>query len=84
MHHVLLAAPGDTTGLRAWLNDNVVQLLILLIGVVMLFASLKAQASKVVMIGGLTLVALLFLGLGASDSSRQQVSHWLMGLVGFG
>lgn len=81
IHPVTLLADPSTTNLRTWLKDNVVQLLFLLLGISMLFAGYKGNASKVMMTAGLSLVGLLWIGLAATNNT-DHVSSWLMGLVG--
>ena len=78
-----LAAAADqygTGGLRKWLSDNVVTVIFLVIGIVLLLAAQKAHASKVMMVGGLSLIGLLWLGM-ASTGNVNHVSSWLVGLV---
>ena len=77
----LTAAPQyGTSGLRKWLDDNVVTVLILVIGIVLLIAAQKAHASKVIMVGGLSLIGLFWLGLAASGNVNA-VSQWLVNLT---
>jgi hypothetical protein len=80
--HLLAArAPTyGTSGISTWLQNNVVTLLIVLIGVALLLAAHKANVSKVIMTVGLGLVALFWLGL-ASTGATKDVGAFLVHLV---
>jgi hypothetical protein len=78
------AAPAGpsygTGGITKWLQDNVVTLLVVLIGVVLLMAAHKANVSKVILTVGLGLVGLFWLGLAASGNTGE-VGMFLVNLV---
>lgn len=76
-----VVADPSTTNLRDWLKSNVVQVIFLVIGISMLAAAYRGNASKVMMTAGLSLVGVLWIGMAATNNI-DHVSGWLMGLVG--
>ena len=67
---VTLAQSTDvnTGGLRAWIKDNIV------------FTILIALAC-VVLVGGLGLFGLAYLGIATSESAATGIGNWILGLV---
>ncbi len=59
----------STTGVRAWIEDNIVFTILTLIACVVLMGGLRGNFSKVVTVGGLSLVGLAYL---ASSPTRTQ------------
>ncbi|WP_225730960.1 MULTISPECIES: hypothetical protein [unclassified Nocardia] len=78
----ILADEIGTKGLRSWLQDNVIFLVLLLIVVAISLGAMKGNLSKVVTVGGLTLVALTFMVLATSENAAVAVGRFLLGLVG--
>lgn len=77
----VLADPS-TTGLSHWMQSNVVGVILLVIAMAILMAAFAGRASKVMMVGGLTLVGLFFLGIAVTSGSYQGISSWLMHMAG--
>lgn len=79
-----LAAPADvnTTGLQGWIKDNVVFVLLILIACVVLLGGLKANLSKVLTVGGLSLVGMAWVAIASNQNAAQGIGQWLLGLVG--
>lgn len=70
----------STGGLRQWIQDNVVILLILLIACAIGLAANKGNVSEVVTKGGLSLVAIAFVVLAGSTDAIHGVGRFLLGL----
>lgn len=78
--HLADAAPSyGTSGLTAWIRNNAVTLVILICGVLALWAGKSGNISK-----GLSIVAGVVIGLGvlglASGTNATDVANWLYSL----
>ncbi|WP_280381331.1 hypothetical protein [Nocardia wallacei] len=69
-----------TVNLLGWLNGNVVTVLVLVAGMVMLIASLKAHMSRVISVGSCAVIALAFVALGNNAGMQSDIGSWLWGL----
>lgn len=78
----LVAAPPSygTGGIRKWLQDNVVTVIGVLIGVVILIAAMKANTSKVIMVVSLGFLGLFWLGLAATGNT-EHIGQWMVSLI---
>lgn len=74
-----MASEYGTSGVRTWIEDNIITVMVLVIGAVILWAAKSGNASKVVSIFGLAIVGLAFLGL-ASGTNAQDVGTFVVGL----
>lgn len=74
-----MATEYGTSGVRSWIEDNIITVVILVLGVIILWAAKGGNASKVVSIAGLAVVGLAFLGL-ASGTNAQDVGTFVVGL----
>ncbi len=74
-----VVAAVDTTGASNWIQDNLIQLALLVLAVVVLFASREGNFSKVVTIGACAVVGLAILGMGAGNNATN-VGEWIVGL----
>ena len=72
---------GETSNGQTWLRDNIIPVVILVLGVVILFAARSGNFSKAV-----TVFALAFLGFGmlamASGSHYLNAGNWVLSLFG--
>jgi hypothetical protein len=69
-----------TTGLQAWINGNIVPLIILFLATIMLFAAGKGDLAKLFKIGAGALIALSVLGIALTGSSVR-IAAFLAGLL---
>ena len=77
------AAPAVTsTGISAWLKDNVVQLLILVVGIGLIGKSRKGDTSGSMLTIGLLVGALAVVAVGVSSAGGVNVGKWAAGLFG--
>ena len=72
----------STTGVRAWIEDNIVFTILVLIACVVLMGGLRGNMSKVVTVGGLSLVGMAYLGIATNANAATGIGNWLLGLVG--
>ncbi|MBH0119238.1 MULTISPECIES: hypothetical protein [unclassified Rhodococcus (in: high G+C Gram-positive bacteria)] len=91
--HLAVATPvtGDvvaqstevtTTGVRAWIGDNIVFLIMLLIACAVLIGGLRANLSRVVTVGGLALIGIAYFALSSNKDASLGVGNWLLSLFG--
>lgn len=73
-----------TGGFRKWLNDNGVATLLAVIALVIGLGAMKRDAGKVITIGALACVMLLFVGIAQSSAAQQSVSTTMLGWIGLG
>jgi hypothetical protein len=83
---LIIAASADigalgTGGVKTWIQDNVIVILILIAASVGLWAGSIGKISKVVTIIGGVLLALFLVGL-AIGGNWESISNWLTGLLG--
>lgn len=82
----LAAAPPTTTittgGVSSWLKDNAVPLLVLFIGLGILGAGRKGEASKVLLVTALTFVGLGVIAVGLDATTGIGIGKWLISLAG--
>lgn len=77
------AAPAVTSsGISAWLKDNVVQLLILVVGIGLIGKSRKGDTSGSMLTIGLLVGALAVVAVGVSSAGGVNVGKWAAGLFG--
>ncbi|WML66133.1 hypothetical protein [Rhodococcus sp. AH-ZY2] len=72
----------STTGVRAWIEDNIVFTILILIACVVLMGGLRGNLSKVVTVGGLSLAGMAYLGVATNPDAATGIGNWLLGLVG--
>ncbi|WP_032385497.1 hypothetical protein [Rhodococcoides fascians] len=72
----------STGGLRAWIGDNIVFTILLLVACVVLAGGMRGNLSKVVTVGGLALVGVAFFSLASSESAATGVGNWILRLFG--
>ncbi|MDV6296765.1 hypothetical protein [Rhodococcus aetherivorans] len=72
----------STTGVRAWIEDNIVVTILVLIACVVLMGGLRGNLSKVVSVGGLSLLGMAYLGVATNPNAATGIGNWLLGLVG--
>lgn len=72
----------STTGVRAWIEDNVVFTILILIACVVLMGGLRGNLSKVVTVGCLSLAGMAYLGVATNPNAATGIGNWLLGLVG--
>lgn len=72
----------STTGVRAWIEDNIVFTILTLIACVVLMGGLRGNFSKVVTVGGLSLVGLAYLGIVTNPDAATGIGNWALGLIG--
>lgn len=72
----------NTTGLKAWIQDNVFFVVLLLAACVVGFGGLKGNFSKVVTVGGLSLVGIAFFTIAITPDAANGIGSWLLGLFG--
>ena len=72
----------STGGLRAWIGDNIVFTILLLAGCVIGMGGMRGNLSKVVTVGGLSLVGLAWFSIAQSQSAATGVGNFLLGLIG--
>ncbi|MFI5782656.1 hypothetical protein [Nocardia sp. NPDC051570] len=70
-----------TTNLLDWLTHNGVTVMLVIVGIVMLAASMRAHMSKVVSVGACAIIALAFIVLGNNGGMQTDVGNWLWHLV---
>lgn len=79
-----LAQQVTTTGLRDWLVDNVIVILLLLVVLAGIVASLKGQAGKVMTITALIIAPLAVLGITLTPDGPASIGRFVIGLFGLG
>ncbi|MDN5916877.1 MAG: hypothetical protein L0I76_17515 [Pseudonocardia sp.] len=77
----VLAQQLSTGRLRDWIADNLITLAVALVGVVLLFASMKQQMSKVVTVVGGLMIGLAVVGLAFVPDGPSSTATFLWGLV---
>ncbi|MCL2092355.1 MAG: hypothetical protein FWH11_14335 [Micrococcales bacterium] len=83
MRTVLPAAAGEfgTTGLAAFISDNVVTILFLVVGAAALWAATKGKISKVVTVAVCAVVAAMVLALAVNNGEAgKALGEWAVGL----
>lgn len=74
------AVEYGTSGVTAWIQDNIVSLILLVLAVVMLWAGKQGNVSKIVTIAGCTLIGLVFLGIAVGDGTAVSIAKWILSL----
>lgn len=72
----------STTGVRAWIENNIVFTILILIACVVLMGGLRGNLSRVVTVGGLSLAGMAYLGVATNPNAATGIGNWLLGLVG--
>ncbi|MEU6562550.1 hypothetical protein [Nocardia nova] len=82
--HIVLAQDTEvsTGGLRKWIEDNIVFTILILIACAVLLGSLRGNLSRVLTVGGLSMVALAYLAIATSANAAQGIGNFLLGLLG--
>jgi hypothetical protein len=72
----------SSSGISTWLKDNVVQLLILVVGIGLIGKSRKGDTSGSMLTIGLLVGALAVVAVGVSSAGGVNVGKWVAGLFG--
>ena len=72
----------STGGLRAWIQDNVILVILLAIACVVLVGGFRGNLSKVFTVGGLSLVGMAYLGIASSEDAAAGIGNWILSLFG--
>lgn len=75
-----LAAAAGTGGLQAWIKDNVIPLLLLLIAVMLFVLAQRGDNAKAMKVVAGVVIALAVLGL-ASSGEAGNLGAWMAGLI---
>ncbi|MGW2865625.1 hypothetical protein [Streptomyces sp. NPDC001205] len=84
-----VAAPGSggtnvtTGGLNSWIQNNIVNIGLLIVGLVIIFRGKSKDWSGALVTGGIAIVGLVFVALGTGQSALG-IGNWLLGLIGVG
>lgn len=76
----LAGATGDTANLQAWIKDNIIPLLLLLIAVMLFVFAQRGDNAKAMRVVAGVIIALGVLGI-ATTGRAGDVGNWLAGLV---
>ena len=68
-----------TGGATQWIEDNVVQLIILMLGCIALFAGRRGDFAKVATIAGCALLGIGMLALAVGDNATN-IGNWIVSL----
>ncbi|MBO0843156.1 MAG: hypothetical protein J2O46_08220 [Nocardioides sp.] len=79
IQHATNAAGYGTGGLSHWITDNIITLVILILGITVLWAARSGNISKAVTIVGGLIIGLGVLGL-ATGNTATDVGSWMAGL----
>lgn len=79
---VTYLAEPSTDGLTGWIRSNGAVTLMAVIACAILLGALKGNVSKVVTIGGLSMIGLLFVVLAANEGAQDALGKWALGLFG--
>lgn len=79
---VTYLAQPSTTGLTEWIRGNGAVTIIAVIACAILLGALKGNVSKVVTVGGLSLVGLLFVVLASNQGAQDALGQWGLSLFG--
>lgn len=77
---ILLAATGDTSGITKWIQNNVLGLVILVIGILIVMLAKKKDLSNALTMVAVVLVGLMVVGLSVNGNSVK-VGSWLSGMI---
>lgn len=72
----------STGGLRAWIQDNVILVILLAIACVVLVGGFRGNLSRVFTVGGLSLVGMAYLGIASSKDASAGIGNWILSLFG--
>jgi hypothetical protein len=75
-----VVAAASTGGLQAWIKDNVIPLLLLLIAVMLFVLAQRGDNAKAMKVVAGVIVALAVLGI-ASSGQADNLGAWMAGLV---
>lgn len=73
----------NTGGLVSWIQENIIPVLILVIGASILLLANKGNVSKIVTVVAGVLIGLIVIALSATGASAA-FGSWLLGLFGIG
>ncbi len=76
----LASATGDTANLQAWIKDNIIPLLLLLIAVMLFVFAQRGDNAKAMRVVAGVVIALAVLGV-ATTGRADDVGTWLASLV---
>ena len=75
-----VAAAAGTGGLQAWIKDNIIPLLLLLIAVMLFVLAQRGDNAKAMRVVGGVVIALAVLGV-ATSGKAPAMGQWLAGLI---
>ena len=78
--HTSVVTAASTGGLQAWIQDNVIPLLLLLIAVMLFVLAQRGDNAKAMKVVAGVIVALAVLGI-ASSGQADNLGAWMAGLV---
>lgn len=81
MNTVMPAAEYGTSGLAAWIQNNVFVILILVLAAAVLFAVKSGSIAKGVTIAAGMLVGLFVLGIAVTPGAAQDIGGFLVSLI---
>lgn len=76
------SADISSSGASNWLQDNVLGIVLLIIGILILFRSKEGNFSKVFVMLGIALVGLAVVAIAVTQGAGVNVGKWVAGLVG--
>jgi hypothetical protein len=79
---VTYLADPSTQPLTDWIRGNGAVTIMAVIACAILLGALKGHVSKVVTVGGLSLVGLLFVVLAANQGAQDALGRWMLSLFG--
>ncbi|WQB72152.1 hypothetical protein SCD75_00145 (plasmid) [Prescottella equi] len=72
----------STGGLRSWIGDNIVFTILIIAACVIGIGGMRGNLSKVVSVGGLSLVGIAFFAIAQSETAATGIGNWIVGLFG--
>lgn len=72
----------DTSNLRSWIQDNVFFVILVLAACVVGVGGMKGNFSKVVTVGGLSLVGVAFFAIATNQGAAASIGDWMLSLFG--
>ncbi|WP_404316356.1 hypothetical protein [Prescottella equi] len=72
----------STGGLRDWIGDNIVFTILILAACVIGVGGMRGNLSRVVTVGGLSLVGIAFFAIAQNQDAANGIGNWIIGLFG--
>ena len=72
----------NTGGVRDWIGDNVIFTILILAACVIGVGGMRGNLSKVVTVGGLSLVGLAYFSIAQSETAATGIGNFLLSLIG--